>query len=148
MSNRRSPIMITDCSSNRSPTWKWVAETISNKELNMKSNSDQYPNLIVQSAGKTQIRYNITEAPKEEMDGSTKTSYDFDYVEIEGEVTKEKIIAAILAAGEPKPEPVVPVPEPEPEAKAIDVKMVEEAISEAQASIAAKGDMKPVEEPK
>ena len=104
----------------------------------MKSSSDHYPELTVQSAGKTQIRYNIVETTKEDMDGSTKTSYNFDFVEVEGEVTKEKIIEAMLAAEEPVPEIVKPIKEPKPEVELPSPQIVEEAITEAKVIIAAK----------
>ena len=63
----------------------------------MKSNSDHYPKLTIQSYGKTQINYNISEATKEEMDGKKRQSYDYDYVEIAGEVTRAKVIDAIIS---------------------------------------------------
>ena len=62
----------------------------------MKGNSDYSPEVIKQSNGKTQIRFNITESVKEEINGVTRTSYDFDYVEIEGELTRAKIIDAVI----------------------------------------------------
>lgn len=68
----------------------------------MKSSSDTYPESTVQSAGKTQVRYNIIETPRTEMDGTTRIAYDYDYVEIEGEVTRAKIINAIIASSYPK----------------------------------------------
>ena len=103
----------------------------------MKSNSDHYPELVKSSNGKTQIRYNIIETIREDMDGSTRTSYDFDYVEVDGEVTKEKIVEAIVLAETPKlePEPIVIIKKPEPEEKVIDTKMVETAIVESKLAI-------------
>ena len=62
----------------------------------MKSNSDRIPERISQSAGKYQIAYNITEVVKEDMNGKSRTSYDYDYVAID-EVTRPKIINAIIA---------------------------------------------------
>ena len=64
----------------------------------MKGNSDTSPQIIVKSNDKTQIRYNITPASRLNMDGSTHDSFDWDYVEIEGEVTRNKIIDAIISA--------------------------------------------------
>jgi len=72
----------------------------------MRSNSDHYPEITIQSNGKTQVRYNIEETTRTEMDGKTRTVYNYDYVEIEGEVTKEKIIEAIFIA-EKLTEPVL-----------------------------------------
>jgi len=63
----------------------------------MKSNSDHYPKLTIQSNGKTQINYNISEATKEEIDGTKRQSYDYEYVEIAGDVTRAKIIDAIVS---------------------------------------------------
>ncbi len=63
----------------------------------MHSSSDHYPELIVQSNGKTQIRYNIMEVTRENLDGSSRTSYDYDYVEIAGEVIRSKIINTVIA---------------------------------------------------
>lgn len=62
----------------------------------MKSNSNHVPERISQSAGKYQVAYNIAETVKEEM-GESRTSYDYDYVAIEGELTRAKIIDAIIA---------------------------------------------------
>lgn len=63
----------------------------------MKSNSDSIPLTTVKSNGLTQVRYDAVEVTRENPDGSTKTSYDFSYVEIEGELTRSKIINAIIA---------------------------------------------------
>ena len=63
----------------------------------MKSNSEHYPELTIQSNGKTQINYDISEITKEEMDGKKRQSYDYDYVEVEGEVTRAKVIDAVIS---------------------------------------------------
>jgi len=63
----------------------------------MKGNSDKQPKIIVKSNGKTHIRFNILETTKEDMTGESRLSYDFDYVEIEGELTRNKIIIAIIS---------------------------------------------------
>jgi len=63
----------------------------------MKSNSEHYPELTIQSNGKTQINYDISEVTKEEMDGKKRQSYDYDYVEVEGEVTRAKVIDAVIS---------------------------------------------------
>jgi len=60
--------------------------------MRMIHGSDTYPETIITSAGKTQVRYNIEEV---EFDG--RTCYDYSYVAIEGELTRAKIIDAIIA---------------------------------------------------
>ena len=64
--------------------------------MRMINGSDTMPDVIVKSAGKTQIRYDIEESERVEMDGSKKTCYSYSYVAIEGEVTRNKIIDAII----------------------------------------------------
>ena len=64
--------------------------------MRVKHGSDTYPEIIVKSAGKTQVRYDIEESEFEEMDGTKRTCYDFSYVAIEGELTRAKIIDAII----------------------------------------------------
>ena len=61
----------------------------------MKSNSDNYPEIISQSAGKTQIAYDIIEVELENM-GESRKSFNYSYVNIEGELTRAKIINAII----------------------------------------------------
>lgn len=61
----------------------------------MKGNSDTYPEITINSNNKTQIRYNILEITKEDINGESRTSFNFDYIEIEGELTKEKIAASL-----------------------------------------------------
>ena len=65
--------------------------------MRVKHGSDTYPEIIVKSAGKTQVRYDIEETEFTEMDGTKRTCYDFSYVAIEGELTRAKIIDAIIA---------------------------------------------------
>ena len=65
--------------------------------MRVKHGSDNYPEIIVKSAGKTQVRYDIEETEFEEMDGTKRACYDFSYVAIEGELTRAKIIDAIIA---------------------------------------------------
>jgi hypothetical protein len=104
----------------------------------MKSNSDHYPELTAISNGKTQVRFNITEVTRTDMDGSTRTSYDFDFVEIVGEVLKGKIVEAILISEKP-PKPV-PVPKPvlvpviEKPSRAV-LEAIVEALTEAKVRI-------------
>ena len=66
----------------------------------MKGSSDKYPLITVISNNKTQIRYNILEVTKQDMNGASTISFDFDYVEIAGELTRDKVIIAIIANGE------------------------------------------------
>lgn len=65
--------------------------------MRIKHGSDTYPEIIVKSAGKTQVRYDIEETEFEQMDGTKRACYDFSYVAIEGELTRAKIIDAIIA---------------------------------------------------
>ena len=64
--------------------------------MRVKHGSDTYPEIIVKSAGKTQVRYDIEASEFEEMDGTKRACYDYSYVAIEGELTKAKIIDAII----------------------------------------------------
>ena len=64
--------------------------------MRVKHGSDNYPEIIVKSAGKTQVRYDIEESEFEEMNGAKRACYDFSYVAIEGELTRAKIIDAII----------------------------------------------------
>ncbi|MFA5377354.1 MAG: hypothetical protein WC455_16505 [Dehalococcoidia bacterium] len=63
--------------------------------MRIKHGSDTYPETIVKSAGKTQVRYDIEEVEFKDMD-KTRTSFNFSYVAIEGELTRAKIIDAII----------------------------------------------------
>jgi hypothetical protein len=63
----------------------------------MKGNSDTYPEIIEKSNNKTQIRYNILEVTKQDINGENRISFDFDYVEIDDELTRGKIIDAIIS---------------------------------------------------
>lgn len=64
--------------------------------MRVKHGSDTYPETIIKSAGKTHVRYDIEESEFEEMDGTKRACYDFSYVAIEGELTRDKIIDAII----------------------------------------------------
>jgi hypothetical protein len=64
--------------------------------MKIKHGSDTYPEIIVKSAGKTQVRYDIEATEFEEMDGTKRACYDFSYVAIEGQLTRAKIIDAII----------------------------------------------------
>ena len=63
----------------------------------MKAQSDTKPNRLIKSRGKTQVTYNIKPIVIEDMDGEPRTVWEYDYVEIEGRVTRGKILAAIQA---------------------------------------------------
>jgi hypothetical protein len=64
----------------------------------MKSNSDTYPLLVEKSNGKTQVRFNIVAVEKEDLNGGTRSSYDYDFVEITGELSRGKVINAIIGS--------------------------------------------------
>jgi len=63
----------------------------------MKGNSDKQPEIVVKSNDKIQIRFNILEILKESYLGESQLSYDFDYIEIDGELTRGKIIDGIIS---------------------------------------------------
>jgi hypothetical protein len=62
----------------------------------MKGNSVERPQVMVKSEGKTQVLYNITEITKEDIEGKTQQSFDYDYVEISGEITRGKIVDGVI----------------------------------------------------
>lgn len=63
----------------------------------MKGESDTHPPDFVKSNGRTQCNYNIVSVQKTDERG-TRTVYEYDYVEIDGNVTKLKIIKALSNA--------------------------------------------------
>jgi hypothetical protein len=63
----------------------------------MKSNSDNYPKIVSLSAGKIQIAYDIIEVERKDMGKEPRKSFNYTYVNIEGELTRAKIINAIIA---------------------------------------------------
>jgi len=63
----------------------------------MRAQSDTIPERFIKSKGKTQFNYNIHQVTIEDLEGSPRTAYEYDYVEIEGKVTKAKILAALQA---------------------------------------------------
>lgn len=63
----------------------------------MKSSSDHYPELAVQSNGKTQVRFNIEPFTRTLMD-KEQSGYNYEYVEIIGELTRPKIIDAVIVS--------------------------------------------------
>ena len=64
--------------------------------MRIKHGSDTFPETIIKSAGKTHVRYDIEETEFTEMDGTKRACYNFSYVAIEGELTRAKIIDAII----------------------------------------------------
>jgi len=62
----------------------------------MIGNSYTYPEITIKSNNKTQIRFNIIETTYQDINNESHISYNFSYVEIEGEVTRDKIISAII----------------------------------------------------
>lgn len=64
----------------------------------MKGQNDSKPDSQIKSRGKTQVLYNIISRVVTDMDGKTRTIWEYDYVEIEGEVTKAKVMEAIQKA--------------------------------------------------
>ena len=61
----------------------------------MKAQSDDKPERFVKSRDKTQFAYNIHEVTIEDPASTPRTAYEYNYIEIEGEVTKAKIVAAM-----------------------------------------------------
>jgi hypothetical protein len=62
----------------------------------MKSSSDQVPTITEKSNGKTQVRFNIESFTRTMME-KEHSGYNFEYVEITGELTRAKIIDAIIS---------------------------------------------------
>lgn len=63
----------------------------------MKAQSDTHPPDQIKSRGKTQVNYNVHEIEVEDPEGGTRTAYEYDYVEVAGQVTKAKVLAAMNA---------------------------------------------------
>ena len=61
----------------------------------MKGISDTSPAVSVSAHNITQINYNIEEIIVETIRGNV-TRYEYDYIEIEGELTRAKVIAGLL----------------------------------------------------
>lgn len=65
----------------------------------MKAQSDTHPPAQIKSRGKTQVNFNVREVEiTDEIDSKPRTAYEYDVVIIEGEVTRDKIVSAILTA--------------------------------------------------
>jgi len=63
----------------------------------MKGQSDTKPESFLKSRGKTQVLYNIISKVVTDEHG-TRTIWEYDYVEIDGTVTKTKVIEAMQKA--------------------------------------------------
>lgn len=70
-----------------------IKSTYENKQ--MKGMADTIPERIVTGRKKSQYNYNIEEIEMQEPDGTTRTAYKYDYVVINGIVTKAKIIKTL-----------------------------------------------------
>ena len=67
--------------------------------MKLKGQSDTKPDSQLKSRGRTQVLYNINEKTvTDEQTSKTRTVWDYDYVEIDGTVTKAKVMAAIQQA--------------------------------------------------
>ena len=64
----------------------------------MKAQSDTEPERLVKSRGRTQFAYNIHQITIEDQNGQKRMAFEYDYVEIEGNVTKAKILKAMQDA--------------------------------------------------
>ena len=61
----------------------------------MKAQSNTKPERFIKGRGKTQFAYNIHQTTIEDIEGETRTVYEYDYVVIAGEVTKSKVAKAL-----------------------------------------------------
>jgi hypothetical protein len=61
----------------------------------MKATSGAIPERLVKGREKAQFNYNIKQVTVEEPDGTSRIGYEYDYVEIQGKITKAKIIRAL-----------------------------------------------------
>ena len=66
-----------------------------NKTLAIQASSDIKPAKFVKSRGKTQVNYNIHQVDVVDIDGETRKIWQYEYVEIEGSVTKAKFKEAL-----------------------------------------------------
>jgi len=62
----------------------------------MKANSDTKPKQFIKARDKTLFNFNITKTTKEDIDGTSRPSFDFEYVEIKGDVTRDKLVTAMI----------------------------------------------------
>jgi len=63
----------------------------------MKGNSDTYPAQFQKRNSKTQFCFNVVPVEKQDMDGATRKSYDYDYIVFEGDSNRDKLIDAVIA---------------------------------------------------
>jgi hypothetical protein len=61
----------------------------------MKATSDEEPEYLVKGQDKAMYNFNIAQVEVEEQDGTLRTVFEYDYVEIKGKITKGKIIQAL-----------------------------------------------------
>jgi len=66
-----------------------------NEVFAIQASSDTKPVKFVRSRGKTQINYNIHQVDIVDIDGKTHKIWQYEYVEIEGPVTKAKFKEAL-----------------------------------------------------
>ena len=62
----------------------------------MKANSNTRPEQFIKSRDLTHFNFNVVETTKEDMDGKSRISFDYDYIEIKGKVTRDKLISAVI----------------------------------------------------
>lgn len=74
----------------------------------MKGQSDSIPDRIVIGECKSHFNYNIEEVEIEDEEGNPKTVYKYDYVVIEGKLTKAKIQKALADTKLDSVEEIVP----------------------------------------
>ena len=66
-----------------------------NEALATQASSDTKPAKFVESRGKTQVNYNIHQVDIIDIDGETRKIWQYEYVEIEGPITKAKFKEAL-----------------------------------------------------
>lgn len=63
----------------------------------MKAQSDNIPETFIKSNGKTQYNYNLKTVEKvDEMSGETRIIFEYEYIEIIGDITRSKLIEAVI----------------------------------------------------
>lgn len=62
----------------------------------MKANANTRPNDIIRCKKVTIVNYNIEEVTITDMDGEPRQAYNYDYVEIGKEITRDKLISVII----------------------------------------------------
>lgn len=62
----------------------------------MKAESTKHPERFIYGKNITLFYYNIKPVEREDMDGNLETIYKCDYVEIEGKVTRKKLIDSLI----------------------------------------------------